>query len=283
LETTTVTDGVGRAGDVRVTGSGDDGRPPALAATVHDPGGHLLPALEARAGALAWYRAAYVCATEATDPRLVAALRAVNATVEWQPNGVAGSGRLRSIALALQDRHSRVLYVDLDRWLHWLGSFPDELRVLPQRIAAAAPEAWYICLSRTERAFATHPEVQRVAERATNRALELVIGREIDATAGGSWLTAAGAGLLVAQSTERTLGTDLEWPALVWRHDPSRLAAIAVEGLEFESAAFAAAAIAAAGGLEAWIARTYQTPGMWRQRLQLAADSIAALDRALAR
>ena len=42
----------------------------------------------------------------------------------------------------------------------------------------------------------THPEVQQVAERATSRAFELVIGREIDATAGGCWLTAPAAELV---------------------------------------------------------------------------------------
>ena len=259
----------------------EPGERPAFAATVHDPTGALLPTLARHAEGFARYRATYVCATELTHLSVAEALEHRGATVEWQPAGVPGQGRRRSVELALRDGHPSVLYVDFDRWLHWSHTFPDELQNLPARIAAEAPGAWYVCLGRTPRAFATHPEVQRVAERATSRALELVIGRPIDATAGGCWLSREAAELIVAHSTERTMGTDLEWPALIWRRDPSRLAAIEVEGLEFESAAFAAEAIAAAGGLDAWIERTYQTPAMWRQRLQLAADSVAALDRVL--
>src|SRR5215211_53963 len=231
---------------------------------------------------MARYRAVYVCATEQTDRRVATVLEKNGATVEWQPAGAPGHGRRRVVELALKDAHSSVLYVDLDRWLHWAGTFPDELQGLPERIAADEPEAWYVCLGRTPRAFDTHPEVQRVAERATSRALEVVIGRPVDATAGGSWLSREAAELIVACSTERTMGTDLEWPALVWRQDPDRLGVIEVDGLEFETAAFAVEAIAATGGLDAWIEQTYQTPGMWRQRLQLAADSVAALERVLA-
>jgi len=258
------------------------GAQPAFAATVHDPAGVLLPAIAERAGELARYRAVYICATEQTDRRVATALESCGATVEWQPAGVPGHGRRRVVELALKDAHPSVLYVDLDRWLHWAATFPDELQGLPERIAADEPEAWYVCLGRTPRAFGTHPEVQRVAERATSRALEIVIGRPVDATAGGSWLSREAAELIVACSTERTMGTDLEWPALVWRQDPDRLGVIEVEGLEFETAAFAVEAIAATGGLDAWIEQTYQTPGMWRQRLQLAADSVAALERVLA-
>jgi hypothetical protein len=212
---------------------------------------------------------------------VIAALCATGATVELQPAGVAGHARRTSVVKAYHEGHPAILYVDLDRWLHWLMTYPDELRGLPARIATESSEAWYVCLGRTPRAFATHPEVQRVAERATSRAFELVIGREIDATAGGCCLTADAAELVANHSTEATMGTDLEWPALVWKQDPRRLATLAVEGLEFETAAFAGEAITAAGGRDAWDAQTYQTPTMWRQRLQLAADSVAALERVL--
>lgn len=252
-----------------------------LISTVHDPNGNLLDPLRARSSALAWYMAVFVVATETTDRRLVDALRAYGATVEIQPIGAPGTGRRRSLELARAHGHSAYLYCDFDRWLHWVGRFPDELRSLPGLVRRSAPDAWYVCIGRTERAFASHPEVQRVAERATSRAFELVIGREIDATAGSCWISPEGAEIIVAHSTEPTMGTDLEWPALIWQRDPGRLGSVRVEGLEFESAEFATEAIAAAGGEAAWLERTYQVPPMWQTRLQLAADSIAALNRVL--
>jgi hypothetical protein len=252
---------------------------PALVSTVHDPGGKLMSALAARRSALAWYDAVYVSVTDQTDPSLCDVLRAAGVTVEARPAGQAGVGRTHCLAMGVARGHDAYLYCDFDRWLHWVARFPEELSGLPSRIARRRPRPWYVAIGRTARAFATHPEVQRVAEGATIRALELAIGRRIDATAGACWIAPPAARIIVEQSRETTMGTDLEWPALVWRVDPRRLGAVRVEGLEFESAAFAGEAIAAAGSEAAWIASVYQRPAMWQARLQLAADSIEALRR----
>lgn len=256
---------------------------PALISTLHDPNGAVLDPLKRRGEALRAYPAVYISATEATAPDVIEALVACGVVVEIRPNGEAGSGRRRSLENAVADGHLAYFYCDFDRWLHWAGRFPEELAALPERVGRLRPQPWYACIGRTARAFASHPEVQRVAERATSRAFELVLERRIDATAGSCWLSPEAAAIVVAHSTETTMGTDLEWPALVWRHEPHRLAMIRVEGLEFESAAFAGEAVAAAGGEAAWIERVYQNPRMWQTRLQLAADSIAALNRVLAR
>lgn len=255
---------------------------PALISTLHDPGATLLHPLLERGPALAVYPAVYVSVTDATAPEVVATLRTFGVAVEIRPSGEAGTGRRHALRNAAADGHPAYVYCDFDRWLHWVARFPEELAGLPERVARLRSRPWYVCLGRTARAFATHPEVQRVAERATSRAFELVIGRPIDATAGCCWLTPEAAAIVAERSTERTMGTDLEWPALVWRAAPERLGMLRVEGLEFESAAFAGAAIAAAGSESAWRERVYGQPGMWHMRLQLAADSIAALNRVLA-
>jgi hypothetical protein len=123
--------------------------------------------------------------------------------------------------------------------------------------------------------------VQRICESATNRALSLAAGRRIDATAGAALLRPAGVALVLAESREASNATDLEWPALVLRRDPRRLAARRCRGLAFETAAFHENEIAAAGDLEAWLAETYDRPAAWARRLRLAADSVAALERVL--
>jgi hypothetical protein len=123
--------------------------------------------------------------------------------------------------------------------------------------------------------------VQRSAERATNRALSLLAGRPLDAVAGACWLSGEGAALILRQSTEPTNATDLEWPALILRADPARLAFLRCEGLEFETAAFHLEEVAAAGGGAAWVRARYDQPEVWRDRLRLAADSVAAACRVL--
>jgi hypothetical protein len=261
--------------------------PPALLATLHDPQGRLLPALEARGAALApgagRYAAVYVTATDATHQAVRAALEARGGRVIGGQNDKVGAARRLALQTAFEAGHETFFYCDFDRWLHWAGRFPEELAALPGRLLSRRPRPWYVCLGRTRRAFATHPYVQRTTERATNRAASLALGRRLDATAGACWLTRAGAALILPRSTEATNATDLEWPALVYRAEGRRLAYLATEGLEFETAEFHAREVAAQGGLAAWERAQYERPEVWRARLGLAADSAAALCRVLGR
>jgi len=101
--------------------------------------------------------------------------------VPGTPDGVEGSMReiLRTVVGA---RERSFFYCDFDRWPHWAGAFLQELDAFPDMVVARFPDAWYVCVGRTERAFATHLEVQRIAKAATNRALTLDAGRRLDAT-----------------------------------------------------------------------------------------------------
>ena len=252
----------------------------ALASTLHDPEGRLLVTLRTRVDRLAGYEQVCVAATEATDDRVTALLRERGATVVAGEQRV-GAARRAAVRAAIAGDQGAVLYCDFDRWLHWADRFPDELAATPVRLEHRRPAPWYACLGRTARAFASHPAVQRAAEGATNRALSLAVGRRLDATAGACWLARAGAELVLQESVEETNATDLEWPALVHRADPRRLAFLAVEGLEFETAAFHAAEVEAAGDVEAWVRTRYEQPEVWRDRLRLAADSVAAACRVL--
>ncbi len=268
--------------------TGEGMHAPALVSTLHDPEARLLAALEARASLLAHYARVYIRATGETDGRLLQMLRARGAAVIAGPASEPGAGarigeaRREALRAACAESHQSFLYCDFDRWLHWAGSHAEELLALPGRIAARHPRPWYVVLGRTARAFATHPLVQQVAERATNHALSLAIGRRLDATAGACWLSREGAALILRESSEPTNATDLEWPALIYRAAPRRLAYVANEGLEFETAEFFAAEIAAAGGAAQWQHRHYDQPDVWRDRLRLAADSVAAACRVLA-
>ena len=249
---------------------------------MHDPRGASLSFLDAATPALQTYPLVVVAATAATDRRLTARLEEIGATVV--PGGLTGEGR-RAVLAAAGLEHPSYFSCDFDRWLHWTRFWPQELTALPERVARLGSRGrtppWYVCLGRTARAFATHPPAQRLPEAATNRALSAAAGRPLDAVSGAAWLTPEAVEIILAGSREPTAATDLEWPALILRHDPSRLRGLRCEGLEWETPDVHAEEIAAAAGLEAWTRATFDTPAMWAARLRLAAASGAALERVL--
>lgn len=259
-------------------------QPYALAATLHDPEAASLPYLDRCnvVAALAWYPVVSVAATVATDARVTARLRDLGVqVVEGGSTGVARRAALEAIPAGLATSN-----IDFDRWLHWLTAWPDELEQLSARIervvARQKVAPWCIVLGRTARAFATHPPVQRVPETATNRTLSLAAGTSLDAVSGAVWLSVEGREIVLASSIEESAATDLEWAGLILHQDPARLHGLRFEGLEWETPDFHAAAIAEAGGLEPWMRARFDTPAMWTSRLQLAAASVAALQRVMA-
>lgn len=259
-------------------------QPYALVATLHDPDAASLPFLD-RAdvlSALGWYPAVSVAATVVTDTRVKQRLKELGVqVVEGGRTGVARRAALEVIPAELASSN-----IDFDRWLHWLSAWPDELESLSTRIERVVSRQnatpWCIVLGRTERAFATHPQVQRLPETATNRTLSLTAGKPLDAVSGAVWLSPEGRELVLASSIEESAATDLEWAGLILRQDPNRLHGLRFEGLEWETPDFHAAAIAEAGGLEQWVRETFDTPEMWTSRLQLAAASVSALQRVMA-
>ena len=255
--------------------------------TLHDPRGVSLTLLDLGPDpvttALESYPLVVVAMTPTTDARVNTRLQQLG--VHVIPGGQVGEGRRAALMAAGADQLA-CFSCDFDRWLHWARFWPDELAALPARVARLgggrriAP--WYVCLGRTARAFATHPAAQRLPETATNRALWAATGRRLDAVAGAAWLTPEAVEIILAGSREPTAATDLEWPALILRHDPGRLRDLRCEGLEWETPDFHAAEIAAAGGVQPWTRATFDTPAMWAARLRLAAASGAALERVLA-
>jgi hypothetical protein len=250
-------------------------------ATLHDPRGVSLPLIDCTARDLAAYPLVAVAVTAETDPAVSARLGELGARVV--PGGLAGEGRRAALAAAGADQ-AAYFSCDFDRWLHWARFWPEDLAALPARVAKLAesrPPLWYVCLGRTARAFRTHPAAQRFPETATNRALSAAASRSLDAAAGAAWLVPEAVPFILAESSEPTAATDLEWPGIILRHDPARLRGLRCEGLEWETPDFYAEEIAAMGGLEAWTRARFDTPQMWAQRLQLAAASGAALERVL--
>jgi hypothetical protein len=250
----------------------------ALAATHHDPDGRLyeqtaraLPALAEIFDGLAIY------ATPATQERALALLAEYSALIGRElpglPSGLQTLGRARrgAVALGLELDAPAVLFCDFDRALHWVECYPAELA----EVAAHAAAYDFTVLGRTPRAFESHPRIQRDTEAIVNHIYATISGRGWDVTAAARALTRRAAEAILRDCPDQSIGTDVSWPLFATRAGLS-LGYVATEGLEFETADRHADEIAAAGGLEGWMAQLDADPRRWVERLEIARIEVAA-------
>jgi hypothetical protein len=73
---------------------------------------------------------------------------------------------------ALDPKVKALIYCDLDRALHWMRTYPEELR----KIAETTPENDLVLIGRTKRAFETHPETQKLTEGIGNMVSSKILG-----------------------------------------------------------------------------------------------------------
>lgn len=253
----------------------------ALASTLHDPEGALLPLLRPALPDLTRrYAGLAILATSDTAPAMLELLATAGATIEHQPSDYAAVGSRRLAAVRSAAWLAPAVHLcDFDRLLHWWRHYPDELAAVGEQVARVD----LLLLGRTARAWATHPANQRETEQLANRAVSLLYGEEVDICSGSRGLSRRAVAYLAARSREHGVGTDAEWPLLL-RDAPGfvreqRL----VEGLAFETADRYPEEVAAAGGLAAWNAMLDRDPARWTFRTRVAAEIVAAAARLAAR
>lgn len=250
-----------------------------LATTHHDPEGRLyeqmvrlLPTLQELYGGVV------VRATAATQARSLDALRAAGARVAVsgsEADGMqrVGLGRRQAIADALALECDNFHLCDFDRVLHWVEFHREELVAVLDWL----PTYDFVVLGRTEGAFNSHPRIQRDTERIINFVYAQVSGDSWDVTAASRGLSRRVAELLVAQSSDDTIGNDCTWPLLLRKVGGLTLGYWPVDGLEFETADRYPAEVAQAGGVDAWKAQLDADPQAWERRLEMARIEIAAM------
>lgn len=248
----------------------------ALVSTLHDPDGRMVDATTRVFREVAGlYESVAIVPTADTSPRLLDLLAGANVDPISTSNGAIGVGRRHALELGLLAGANHLHYCDFDRILHWTAAYPDELERVLRRIEGCD----YLIIGRTERAFATHPRVQRDTESITNRAFSLWYGKTVDVTAGSCGLSRRAADLVLRESAASTNATDAEWPALVRIRGSMPIDSVRTEGLEFETADYFAEEIAAAGSLEAWLEERSRPLDAWVARTRLALESLEAVQR----
>ncbi|HEX5585285.1 hypothetical protein [Gaiella sp.] len=251
-----------------------------LLSSFHDPDARLLALLgrlnhaDDPLGA-AWqaarenYAGALLVPSPWTDARCVAALAAVG----WEvAPGIAGPDRglWRMVELGLAKPVERIHFCDLDRIVHWLDRYPDELLALP--------DIWeqhdLTMLIRTPRAFQTHPPCQVVTEGTANAVIAHRLGiPDADAFSGSYvWSRRAAASILAAPGP-RDLRFYAEAVLAPFRAGCS-VGCHPVEGLEWETPDQYGPEISRLG-YSAWLA-TFESPAQWRARAEMARGFIEA-------
>ncbi|HEX6385219.1 MAG TPA: hypothetical protein VF177_11160 [Anaerolineae bacterium] len=248
-----------------------------LAVTYHDPEGrlyetarHTLPVLTEIFDRLV------VKASPAANERSLALWQGAGANIERATaSGLPKLGQVRraTVALALQLDTSFILLCDGDRALHWARYYPQELAA----VVAALPDYDFTVLGRSERAFATHPRVQRDTEAIVNLVFAAVSGHEWDVTAAARGLSHRAAEAIVAGCGDDSIGVDVSWPLYLQQSGRFSLGYRATEGLEFETADRYIDEMVAAGGRAQWLARLDADPQRWAHRLHLARLEVEAM------
>jgi hypothetical protein len=245
----------------------------ALVTTLHDPEGRMVDATRRLLAPLkGLYEAIVVVPTSATSPRLLESLQGAIVRPLAESNGSIGVGRRHALRLGLEAGASHLHYCDFDRILHWIWRYPHEL----PSVLEAIRRHDYLIIGRTERAFATHPRVQRDTERITNHAFSLWFGQAVDVSAGSCGVSRDAAELLLARSTAPTNATDAEWPALVRLMEGGRVGYLETDGLEFETPDYFREEIARVGSLEGWLEERSASLDAWIARTRLTLESLEA-------
>jgi hypothetical protein len=194
-----------------------------LLSALHDSDGKLIDAISLYLPELQRiYDSIVVVVTDTTDGKVIDLL---GEAAKVQAMGGLAQARRMSINFGLQTQADHFHYCDFDRVLYWIINYPDELRSVVNHI----PLYDFVVFGRTEQAFNTHPELQRITELECNR----LFGYNVDILSGSRGLSRPVAQKIVAESTANGAGVDAEWLLIA-----ERFRYIECNGLAYESASF---------------------------------------------
>ncbi len=164
----------------------------------------------------------------------------------------------------------RIHYCDLDRLLHWLGAYPDELAALP----AVWAQNDVTMLVRSPRALQSHPACQVLTEGVANDVLAARLGiASPDAFSGSFVWSRRAAEAIVASDCPRDLRWYSEAVMAPFRAGCS-IGVHVVEGLEWETPDQFPDEIAQLG-FTTWLAN-FESAAQWRSRAEMARLFVAA-------
>jgi hypothetical protein len=250
----------------------------ALAATLHDPPGALVPLIRRTFPALAaCYPGGIAVATSpATHPRLVAVLRAAAAFAGTPRTNGRGPLYRLSVRAALAGGAEHVHYLDFDRALHWVAGRPRELAA----VLRAARRLPLLMIGRTEKAHRNHHRPLYATECVVNRLLADRLGwsGRVDFLAPSFVADRETARALLRRSQVRDESMYGEWAAILATLAPE-LPYLECNGLDWETPDRHRRAVRRLG-LPAWRMRR-ETAAEWTLRIALAEHIVRGFERVM--
>ena len=184
-----------------------------------------------------------------------------------------GAARRAAVELGLQFDQPFILHCDCDRVLHWAERYPEELA----RVAARVADYDLTVIGRTQRAFDSHPRIQRDTEAIVNRVFAMTSRQAWDVTAATRGLSRRAAQAILAHCPDVQVSTDVSWTLFLRGSGGYTLGYVETEGMEFETPDRYADQIAQAGGLERWMEQLDANPRHWAHRLDMARVEIEGM------
>jgi len=244
----------------------------ALALNMHDPIGSLKNFIPTYFPLLSkTYSGMYVVATSATDATTIEELEKFGVSVELQEGGgvgleYIGDARRQALRSSVRNGHSHTHFIDIDRLIRWLQTYPDELNSIVKQI----PSYDFLIIGRTQRAFDTHTRCQMETERLANKVCSLILGQEVDITAASRGLSKGASETILKYSKARYVETDSEWPVIIHCCSNTPIGYREAEGLGFEAGVRHSDEVEIAGGFEAFKKIVDNSPESWLHRIRYA-------------
>lgn len=245
-----------------------------LAATTHDPEGQFVPILEKWFSLVAArFEKIVVASSPGLHPETEKILRQSGADVYVIGKNIVGLNYRTAIKEAA--KHGAVLYVDLDRILHWVSSFPEEL----DKIISALPGKEWVIFERNPRAMATHHEPLKATEPIFSLVIDSLSGwGRRDFLSGAFYFSKSVANLFCEKVTNDEQGWWGQYLVAMLKNG-LRPEFISCEGLEWETPDRFQKEIELAGGFEKWKKQLEESPREWAMRVDWVTQWIdAALD-----
>ena len=250
---------------------------PALVTTFHDPQGRLRwaietlrertdpPGLSALAQA---YQPRIAVVTAVTDTAVRAILAEHGFSMLVHDNESRYASNWLALETGLESDAAKFHHCDLDRFLHWMLKWPEELFHAAKRI----PTTGFLMYRRTARAFSSHPVTQQLTEGPANRLAARVFGiPDIDLFSGSFGFGRDAAQALVQHGARSEASFFVEAINVPFRSGLP-IDSFTVEGLEWETPDQYQSEIGLLGYKE-WLNR-FQSPEEWRFRSEMAAKWI---------
>lgn len=214
------------------------------------------------------YQARIAVVTAATDTSVCGILAEHGFSILVHHDESRYASNWLALEAGLKTNAARFHHCDLDRFLHWLLNWPEELFRAAERI----PTTGLLMYRRTARAFSSHPATQRLTEGPANRVAARVFGiPSIDLFSGSFGFGRDAAQALVRHGLRSDASFFVEAINIPFQ-SKLPIDSHTVDGLEWETPDQYRSEIDLLG-YEEWLDR-FQSPEEWKFRSQMAANWI---------